>query len=546
MKRYLIPLMISIALLSTSPAVAAKTPPGSVTLPKTSLQRIGAVQCGLLKKSWEPGTLYNKKQFVSHMQQYKNFHIAGMKSKGKQQVALLRLRDQWLSKRGRQFSTCRQIGQSTTTPTTPGQSTPTTTTTTTPATATGLRFNIKNAVGLTLRSTVSSSSVRKFSTGSNLQAVSATGTTVDAVSSGTASISKFLIAPNDKLYVVFNQKTLIDQTLCLLAEVSKSTGIPVCIDSELSSINWPSTDTSWSYNPIQFDSEGAIYYAGTDSSGKVTLKKYKDGTSSSLITDNIDSLVFQVISDGRVIIGGTTRATSASWTRLLNQSGGLQTLVAGTSPRFIARFPDNNIYMGFWGPTDVMGVKRFLVATSVMDSVYWISGNTNGVSRPSFFDVGATYYTPDRIPALDPSYGTNPRKLLTTSDGKVYVIFTSVPQSLVQYFPNVLKTSTAVTAVAVAQNVLTYVIMSGTDASGKNLTTLYNTANDTELILIPASNEVEIYHLNFTTTSNSIMFDGLRFSDNKYVIGRIDLTTMQMTSTPTGSSKLIDFQTFGS
>ncbi len=445
-----------------------------------------------------------------------------MKSKGKKKTSLLRLAEQWLRKGGRDSATCRKFGP--------------------PA----LKFNIKNAVGLTLRSTVSSSSVRKFSTdsNSNLQAVDVNGTIVDAVSAGFATISKFLIAPNDKLYVVFSQKTLIDQTMCLLAEVPKSTGLPVCIDSELSAINWPDTNTNWSYNPIQFDGEGAIYYAGRDSLGKVTLKKYKDGTSTSLITDNIDNLVFQVIVDGRVIIGGTTRATGALWTRILNQSGGLQTLVAGDRPMFIARFPDNNIYMGFagWNAAN-RGVKRFLVATSVMDSVYWISTAQYG---PSFFVLESSGNTPNNIKGLWSYYdGAYPRKLLTTSDGKVYGITGATP-TLVQYFPNVLNTSTAVTTVGVAQNVLTDVIISGTDASGKNLTTLYNTVTDTEQILIPPSNEIEIYRLNFSPTTNRMMFDGLRFSDNKYVLGWVDLTTMQVTSTPTGSSKLIDFQTFGS
>jgi hypothetical protein len=63
---------------------------------------------------------------------------------------------------------------------------------------------------------------------------------------------------------------------------------------------------------------------------------------------------------------------------------------------------------------------------------------------------------------------------------------------------------------------------------------------------VPASNEIEMYHLNYVASSNKIMFDGLRFSDNKYVIGQIDLNTGQVNSSQTGSSKLVDFQTFGS
>jgi hypothetical protein len=110
----------------------------------------------------------------------------------------------------------------------------------------------------------------------------------------------------------------------------------------------------------------------------------------------------------------------------------------------------------------------------------------------------------------------------------------------------VAKTSTAVTNVAVMQRVLTYLILSGTNSGGQNITTLYNTSTDTEQVLIPASTEIEVYHLNYVASTNKIMFDGLRFSDNKYVIGQVDLNTQVVTASQTGSSKLLDFQTFGS
>jgi hypothetical protein len=38
-----------------------------------------------------------------------------------------------------------------------------------------------------------------------------------------------------------------------------------------------------------------------------------------------------------------------------------------------------------------------------------------------------------------------------------------------------------------------------------------------------ASNEIEIYNMNYVASTNMIMFDGLRFSDNQYVIGQVDL-----------------------
>jgi len=70
------------------------------------------------------------------------------------------------------------------------------------------------------------------------------------------------------------------------------------------------------------------------------------------------------------------------------------------------------------------------------------------------------------------------------------------------------------------------------------------TTTQTELQLIGPENEIEIYRLNFLAAEGKIMFDGLRFADNRYVIGQIDLQTMTVTASATGSSKLEDFQTF--
>jgi hypothetical protein len=115
---------------------------------------------------------------------------------------------------------------------------------------------------------------------------------------------------------------------------------------------------------------------------------------------------------------------------------------------------------------------------------------------------------------------------------------------LMQYYPELAKPSTAVRKVAVAQGVLTNVILAGLNSSDRNVMTLFNTTDQSELELLGESNEIEIYHLNYVAATNRIMFDGLRFSDNKYVIGQYDLNTMTFSASQTGSTKLVDFQTF--
>ena len=113
-----------------------------------------------------------------------------------------------------------------------------------------------------------------------------------------------------------------------------------------------------------------------------------------------------------------------------------------------------------------------------------------------------------------------------------------------QYYPTFLAPTTLVKKISVSQGVMNNIILAGLDADGKNILTLFDTSNDSETLLIGPDNEIEIYHLNYVASSNKIMFDGLRFSDNKYVIGQYDLNTMTFSASQTGSSKLVDFQTF--
>src|SRR5262249_30934306 len=60
--------------------------------------------------------------------------------------------------------------------------------------------------------------------------------------------------------------------------------------------------------------------------------------------------------------------------------------------------------------------------------------------------------------------------------------------------------------------------------------------------ITPAS-ELEIYSIT-AETATTALFDGLRFSDNKVVVGRIDVATGQVTVLSTLPSKWNEFQTF--
>jgi hypothetical protein len=93
-----------------------------------------------------------------------------------------------------------------------------------------------------------------------------------------------------------------------------------------------------------------------------------------------------------------------------------------------------------------------------------------------------------------------------------------------QFYPTVERSNSIVNSVSIAQQYLTTIVMAGTDANGTNLLTLYDTGSKQETILVDQSNEIEIYNMTYVSATNKIMFNGLRFSDNRQVVGEIDLS----------------------
>ena len=430
----------------------------------------------------------------------------------------------------------------------PSTSVPSTSKPSSGVSTTPLKFNLKNAVGLTLASSVSSSSVRKFGLGSNLKTIDGLGVTTDAVSSGSASIARFLIAPNNKLYVLFNTKTDVGTASCLLAEVDKTTGDPTCIESEILSVNWE-TELNGS-SPIQFSASGAIYYMGRDGvapNDSSVLRRYLDGKTTSLVTNNILLSKFLVLETGDVLLEGSTKGTGASWLRKVSAAGQLSTILAPFSSYLMLGTSDGNVILHSYF-TNSWGYKRYITNESRIESDYWVTPQAGGspVSRFNLTDICLDGQSVKNNAFCSGAGHT--KLVIRTSTQKVLLLqtYNGKNSSLTQVYPTLAEMTLEVTNVGIAQSVLDYVIMSGTNSNGQNITTLYNTSTNTEQNLVPASNEIEMYHLNYVASSNKIMFDGLRFSDNKYVIGQIDLNTGTVTASQTGSSKLLDFQTFGS
>jgi Pyruvate/2-oxoacid:ferredoxin oxidoreductase gamma subunit len=99
-----------------------------------------------------------------------------------------------------------------------------------------------------------------------------------------------------------------------------------------------------------------------------------------------------------------------------------------------------------------------------------------------------------------------------------------IPNQLWQYFPIVERTNTnEIYSVDVAVQAEKNIVLSGLNSSKRNVLTIYNPNTKQETIVMDGSNEVEIYSMFYSQKKKAIMFSGLRFSDNKYVLGEVSL-----------------------
>ena len=259
----------------SSMASAATGPRGSVILKSSALLKVGSTQCGKVNGSWISGKvtkIKSKNYFVSYSKSSQLYVSDARKSQGLKRKTFLKLGSDYKVKASRGDKKCSRYNGSMPITTTVPVVTTVPVSTTTPVTSTvassspALKFDVASSVALALvDSSVSASGVNKRGEGSNLKSFDSTGKVKDALVSGQANIKRFLIAPNDKLYVEFATRTQVGKSMqCLLAEVDRSNGGAICIEDDvLTEIQAGSRDSDeyWVLrNDFQFDEKGSIYY----------------------------------------------------------------------------------------------------------------------------------------------------------------------------------------------------------------------------------------------------------------------------------------------
>jgi hypothetical protein len=270
----------------------------------------------------------------------------------------------------------------------------------------------------------------------------------------------------------------------------------------------------------------------------MVLQKYLDGVTTPLTTPDASVSQFLVLPDGGVILSGLTPSTGMTWVRYRSPSGKLVPLEPYTA-NFLALFPDGNVYMSSM-TGQAPGVSRFLTATGALDSELWI-----GPAAQSYNDIDTWCQGLMTSQGFCGNDGGYVDSTVTTTGGDVFAIDGNMPpRAVAQYYPTVQPLTTEVQSPSVIQAAGDKLVIAGLDAQQNNVLTLYDPASTTETELLGASDQIEIYHLTYDAAQDEVLFDGLRFADDTYVVGQVDLTTDTVTVTTTTSSKLADLQSF--
>ena len=356
-----------------------------------------------------------------------------------------------------------------------------------------------------------------------------------ATGSATPVVRDFYSAPNNKFYVVFMTATQLVSggANCVLAEINTDTGVPTCVDSELTSVTMGMGTMFGSLGngnaPIQFDDAGNIYYTGTSTGYSFTLRKNVNGVVTPLVRDNVQVTDYVVLGDGSIIMSGRTVSTQVYWIRKVSaDSGAITNLVNGVQATFLRKFVDKNVYYGVNSSMNVTGgVYRYSVDQGKADSLPWVIqyGNQNSAQNDT---TGLCSYTTNQKTSIFCSLGgSSIRESFNIGTEKTLAIVGQVYGSsgteLMQYYPTIERANTVLTNITVWQQIGTKLLLAGTNKDEKNILSLYDPSTAQETILLDTSNEIEIYNLGYVATANKVLFNGLSFANGQYVVGDISL-----------------------
>ena len=328
--------------------------------------------------------------------------------------------------------------------------------------------------------------------------------------------------------------------------------MPTCIDDELASIGL-NTAAGFTFvnEDIQFTSQGAVVYAGRRADGRMLVRQFLNGVTTDLIPpDNVTINNMLVLADDTVLITGKTdNDVDSQWTRrIFTTAPILRSVSESDGASFMSIFPDGKPYLGKLGG-DGRGIGRLDLAANTIESKAWF--HDNNIS-------GGQWWDSDDVCAAAPCSTSDVRAGYGTTDDRQIALMRSADNSrnrLMQLYglgePKVKLLPSTVGRPTSMLGFANNVVVTGLNAAGSaRVTAMINPGYEPgtenyEKVLIPEG-QFEVFHMDYRASGNKILFDGLRFSDNKYVIGHVTLSGVPVvTASAAGQVKWKDVQAFG-
>lgn len=267
-------------------------------------------------------------------------------------------------------------------------------------------------------------------------------------------------------------------------------------------------------------------------SAAVGLAQPETSTGSNLLAVDASGNATDALSSGSAVIANFYSAPSGHLYVLFNTT---TPLVDGGTPCLLAEIAlDTGVPSCIDDSLNSVNFSNMFGGQSAKPIQLDQSGNifyqgylSNGLKYLTYFDAPAICSTNrSQMEGFCGPYGSQVQSIYNFEETGTYAVAGYKGSSgvvLMQYYPIVEKQDSSISNVALSQGASGKIVLSGTSSEGYNITTVYDTKTKVETVVADASNEIEMYNITYIESMNKIMFNGLRFADNQFVVGEIAL-----------------------
>lgn len=383
---------------------------------------------------------------------------------------------------------------------------------------------------------------------SNLDVVEEDGDTRDALVSGSLEVAHGLLAPDGSIYFELRGFANLEDTNaeqnCHIIQLPAGSDTPVCVDGFVYRIFWDqSTGGSPFHQGIQFSEDGDAFYLGYDNRDpddpKKTVIRRHDSAGTVDVTrlENITDFVVLPDESLLVTVQNVDSPSVESSLIKIRPDGSEETVIPAFWPGFLDVFQDGNVYVGGnfgFSPGTKTGVRRLLYPGFTLEDNYWMAMD----DEEAFIDISEACPTSSSGFCAGQGSWAGPGAEIA---GQTFLVagdrfnpITRAPYQyrgqLTRYQPTLGFPDTDVEKVGAVTQVRDQILLTGLDQSGTRIATLFDPISEAETPIPAITPNMEVGVLVYSASNNEVFLLGRFAGTSTYLLGRLDLTSLQMTT----------------